>query len=77
MVGTNADGNVGSSRRTAVSFDEGFVTMTLRTPCCEQQIERPRLFFFTGARNVCCQDRYQITFEGDLANKPIAVWTLD
>ncbi len=64
-------------RRTAVVFDKGFVTMTLRTPCCQEQVERSRMFFSTGARNVrCegCQDRYQVAFEGDLVKEPTAVW---
>ncbi len=77
MPATHADRNAGSLRRTPVTFDKGFVTMTLRTPCCQQQVERSRLFFFTGARNVscrACQERYHITFEGDLTNKPQAVW---
>ncbi len=52
--------------------------MTLQIPCCQQQLERSRLFFFTGARNVGCrgfQERYRITFQGDLAGAPTAVWT--
>jgi len=78
MVDANADRNARPSRRTAVTFDRGFATMTLQIPCCQQQLERSRLFFFTGARNVgCrgCQERYRITFQGDLAGAPTAVWT--
>ena len=61
-----------------MTHDPGGDKMTLRTPCCSQQIVVGIDCFDTGAVDLACwgcAGRYDVVFEGQLSHDATARWT--